>query len=153
MYLLIQSVISIFKSLYGIHVNDIPVIIISDEQHVFENEFDIICGVNARATFNVFVRCNILNINEQIRISNSINRRIYSFDVNIRDITYVVQGMAPISYFGSFDIIRIIYNNIDEHFATVAEFETYVRTHLISYPEKHIFFTNYNIRRILQIII
>ena len=67
-------------------------------------------------------------------VSDSINRCIYSFDVNIRDITYVVQGMAPIPYFGSSDIIRIIYSNIDEHFATVAEFETYVRTHLISYP-------------------
>ena len=78
MYSLIQSAIRIFKSLYGIHVNDIPVIIISDEQH----EFDIICGVNARAAF-----------------------------------------------------------------------ETYVRTHLISYPEKHIFFTIYNIRRMLNYII
>lgn len=80
MYLLIQS--RIFKSLYSIHVNNIPVIIISDEQHEFENEFDIICGVNARTAF-----------------------------------------------------------------------ETYVRTHLISYPEKHIFFTNYNIRRMLNYII
>ena len=67
MYSLIQSVIRIFKSLYGIHVNDIPVIIISDEQHELENEFNIICDVNARAAFNVFVRCNILSVNEQLR--------------------------------------------------------------------------------------